>query len=240
MREQALAEGRSPRYDGRWRDRDPAEAPPGVAPVDPAEGAARWRHRGRGPRAGHRARRQRRAGRHDHPAQRRHADLQPLGGGGRPRHGHHPCHPRRRPPDQHVPPGADLPGDGLGPAALRAYPADPRRRRRQAVEAARRRVGAGVPRAGLSARGAVQLPAAPRLGAWRRRGDRPRRGDPAVRPRRRRPRAEPDGLRQAHQPERHLYPPGRRRAADPRGAGAAGASHRPGARRRGGASASAR
>ena len=32
MREQALAEGRSPRYDGRWRDRDPAEAPPGVAP----------------------------------------------------------------------------------------------------------------------------------------------------------------------------------------------------------------
>ncbi len=33
MREQAAAEGRSPRYDGRWRDRDPAEAPPGVAPA---------------------------------------------------------------------------------------------------------------------------------------------------------------------------------------------------------------
>lgn len=33
MREKALAEGRSPRYDGRWRDRDPAEAPPGVAPA---------------------------------------------------------------------------------------------------------------------------------------------------------------------------------------------------------------
>ena len=33
MREQAIAEGRSPRYDGRWRDRDPAEAPPGVAPA---------------------------------------------------------------------------------------------------------------------------------------------------------------------------------------------------------------
>jgi glutamyl-tRNA synthetase len=33
MREQAVAEGRSPRYDGRWRDRDPAEAPPGVAPA---------------------------------------------------------------------------------------------------------------------------------------------------------------------------------------------------------------
>jgi glutamyl-tRNA synthetase len=33
MRERAIAEGRPPRYDGRWRDRDPAEAPPGVAPV---------------------------------------------------------------------------------------------------------------------------------------------------------------------------------------------------------------
>jgi len=33
MREQAVAEGRSPRYDGRWRDRDPAEAPAGVRPA---------------------------------------------------------------------------------------------------------------------------------------------------------------------------------------------------------------
>ncbi len=33
MRAQALAEGRAPRYDGRWRDRDPAEAPPGVKPA---------------------------------------------------------------------------------------------------------------------------------------------------------------------------------------------------------------
>lgn len=33
MREKARAEGRPPRYDGRWRDRDPAEAPQGVAPV---------------------------------------------------------------------------------------------------------------------------------------------------------------------------------------------------------------
>jgi glutamyl-tRNA synthetase len=33
MREQALAEGRSPRYDGRWRDRGAAEAPTGVAPA---------------------------------------------------------------------------------------------------------------------------------------------------------------------------------------------------------------
>jgi glutamyl-tRNA synthetase len=33
MRETAMKEGRPPRYDGRWRDRDPAEAPPGVKPV---------------------------------------------------------------------------------------------------------------------------------------------------------------------------------------------------------------
>jgi glutamyl-tRNA synthetase len=33
MRERAIAEGRPPRYDGRWRDRDPASAPAGVAPV---------------------------------------------------------------------------------------------------------------------------------------------------------------------------------------------------------------
>ena len=33
MREEARAQKRTPRYDGRWRDRDPAEAPPGVAPV---------------------------------------------------------------------------------------------------------------------------------------------------------------------------------------------------------------
>ena len=33
MREKARAEGRPPRYDGRWRDRDPAEAPAGVKPA---------------------------------------------------------------------------------------------------------------------------------------------------------------------------------------------------------------
>ena len=32
MREKATAEKRSPRYDGRWRDRDPSEAPAGVQP----------------------------------------------------------------------------------------------------------------------------------------------------------------------------------------------------------------
>jgi len=43
MRAEARAEGRSRLYDDRWRDRDPQEAPPGVAPVvrikAPREGA---------------------------------------------------------------------------------------------------------------------------------------------------------------------------------------------------------
>ncbi len=33
MRATAMKEGRPPRYDGRWRDRDPSEAPAGVKPV---------------------------------------------------------------------------------------------------------------------------------------------------------------------------------------------------------------
>ena len=33
MRAAAQAEGRPMRYDGRWRDRDPATAPPGIKPV---------------------------------------------------------------------------------------------------------------------------------------------------------------------------------------------------------------
>ncbi len=33
MRERAKAEGRSPKYDGTWRDRDPSEAPSGIEPV---------------------------------------------------------------------------------------------------------------------------------------------------------------------------------------------------------------
>ncbi len=44
----ARAEGRPPRYDGRWRDRDPSEAPAGRQAGDPPAGAARGRDRGRG------------------------------------------------------------------------------------------------------------------------------------------------------------------------------------------------
>ncbi len=52
MREKARAEGRPPRYDGRWRDRDPKEAPEGVKPVirikAPTEGETLVRDRVQG------------------------------------------------------------------------------------------------------------------------------------------------------------------------------------------------
>jgi glutamyl-tRNA synthetase len=52
MREKARAEGRPPRYDGRWRDRDPSEAPVGVKPAirikAPAEGETIVRDRVQG------------------------------------------------------------------------------------------------------------------------------------------------------------------------------------------------
>jgi glutamyl-tRNA synthetase len=52
MRERARAEKRSVRYDGTWRDRDPAEAPAGVPPVirlkAPQQGATTIRDRVQG------------------------------------------------------------------------------------------------------------------------------------------------------------------------------------------------
>ncbi len=43
MREKARSEGRAKLYDGRWRDRDPSEAPPGVAPVK-VQGRVVWQN----------------------------------------------------------------------------------------------------------------------------------------------------------------------------------------------------
>lgn len=52
MREKARAEGRPPRYDGRWRDRDPSEAPQGAKPAirikAPSEGETIVRDRVQG------------------------------------------------------------------------------------------------------------------------------------------------------------------------------------------------
>ncbi len=103
MREAARKEGRSKLYDGRWRDRDPSEAPAGRQAGDPAEGAAHRRDGGRGPGAGPRHLAERRPRRPGAAALRRQPDLHAGRGGRRPRHGRHPHHPRRRPSHQRAP-----------------------------------------------------------------------------------------------------------------------------------------
>ena len=111
-------------------------------------------------------------------------DLQPRRRGRRPRHGHHARDPRRRPPHQCRPAGADLQGHGLGGAGVRARAADPRPRRRQAVQAPRRARRRGLPRHGLPAGRPAQLPGAARLEPRRRRDLLHRADDRVVRHRR--------------------------------------------------------
>ena len=168
MRERARKAGGTRLYDGRWRDRDPAEAPAGIDPVvrikmplegetviaDAVQGEVRVANE-----------------RLDDLVLLR-ADgtptLHALGRRRRPRHGRDPHHPRRRPPDERVSPAPDLRRVRLAGADLRPHSADPRARRRQAVEAPRRPRRRGLSQHGLPARGAHQLPAAARLGPRRR------------------------------------------------------------------------
>ncbi len=114
MRAKAKAEGRPPRYDGRWRDRDAAQAPAGVAPVirlkTPLDGRNRDRRRGAGPRRvpqqGHRRFRAAALGRR--------ADLYARRRRRRSRHGRDANHSRRRPPHQRRAAKAYLRGARLG------------------------------------------------------------------------------------------------------------------------------
>ncbi len=69
-----LAEGGAPRYDLLARPR-PARSPPGIAPAIRLKAPRARRDGDRGPGARHGAGRQCRVGRHDHPAQRRHAHV---------------------------------------------------------------------------------------------------------------------------------------------------------------------
>ena len=110
----AARRGPPVRYDGRWRDRDPAEAPPGVTPVIRLKAPQSGETVVARPGAGRGHGRQRAARRHGPAARRRHADLYALGRRRRSRHGHHPCHPRRRPSDQRLPPDPALRRHGLG------------------------------------------------------------------------------------------------------------------------------
>ena len=127
MREKARAEGRPPRYDGRWRDRDAADAPAGVKPAirikAPADGETIVRDRVQGD--------------VKFPNKdlddfiilqiRRRADLHACRRRRRSRHGRHPHHPRRRPPDQRRAPADHLRRHGLGHPRHGAHTAHPRR-----------------------------------------------------------------------------------------------------------------
>ena len=158
MREKARTEGRSKLYDGRWRDRDPAEAPAGVKPVirlkaaltgetaieDEVQGRVVW---------------QERASRRSRPAALgRHAHLYAVGRGRRPRYGRYPHHPRRRPPHQCRPADSNLQCAGLVGLGDGAHPADPWARRLEALQAPRRARGRRLPCLGLPPGGAAQLP----------------------------------------------------------------------------------
>ena len=171
MREKARAEGRPPRYDGRWRDRDPSEAPAGVKPVI----------RIKAPREGETIVRDRVQGDVRFPNK----DLDDfiiLRSDGTPTYMHAVVVDDHDMGVTHIIRGDDhltnaarqtiiYDAHGLGRAGDGAYPADPRRGRRQAVEAPRRARRRGLSRHGLPAGGAAQLSRAARLEPRRRRGD---------------------------------------------------------------------
>ena len=206
MREAARREGRSKLYDGRWRDRDPSEAPPGVKPVirlkapltgetvieDQVQGRVVWQNSDLD-------------------------DLVLLRSDGTPTymlavvvddHDMGITHIIRG--DDHLTNGARqkhiYEALGWSVPVHGAYSADPRARRLEAVQAPRRARRRGLPRHGLSAGGDAQLSGPPRLGAWRP-GDLLDRGDDCrLRPAADRPLAGALRFRQAGKPQRPLYP----------------------------------
>ena len=132
----AEAERRPFRLNSPWRDADPATAPADQPFVVRIKADARGRDGDRRSRPGPRHRRQCRARRHGAAALGRHADLHARGRRRRSRHGRDPRHPRRRSPQQRLPPAQHHPRDGLARAGLCAHPADPRRRRRASCRSA--------------------------------------------------------------------------------------------------------
>ena len=105
---------------------------------------------------------------------RRHTDLHARGRGGRPRHGHHPRHPRRRPPHECGAADADLPGSRLGRAEHVAIPLihgpDGAKLSKRHERSSR-----GLPVDGIPARGPAQLPRAWAGATGTRRSSRPTR-----------------------------------------------------------------
>ena len=206
MREKARAEKRSVRYDGTWRDRDPAEAPPGIAPVirlrAPQDGATTIRDLVQGEVTVSNAELD---------------DLILLRADGTPTYNLSVVVDDHDMGITHVIRGDDHLNNAFRQTQIyraldwqvpriRACAADPRRRRREDVEAARRDRRRAVPRPRLSAGGAAQLSAAARLEPRRRRDHRHRRRDTLVRHRGCRARRGAVRSGQARQRQRALYP----------------------------------
>src|SRR5205823_5345311 len=114
-------------------------APRPRRPRAPVPHRARGRDGHRRPREGPGRVPERRARRLHHRALGRHAGLQLLCGGRRPRHADHARDPRRRPPRQHAAPGAPLPRLRRRAARVRPRAPDPGARQVSALE------GAGLP-----------------------------------------------------------------------------------------------
>ena len=134
---------------------------------DPARDGRLRRHR-----AGPRRDRGRRAGRRPGDRALRRDSPVPLHGGRRRcRDGDHPRHPRRGSPVQHPQAHPAVPRTGRGRARLRAPAADPEPRPHQDEQAQVADGDRRLPRPGLRARGAGQLPRAAGVGQRHRGGD---------------------------------------------------------------------
>ena len=114
MREKARLEGKPMRYDGRWRDRDPAEAPRRRQARDPSAREPRGRDHHRRQGAGQGRLRQQGSRRSRAAAFGRQSDLHARGRRRRSRHGGDAHHSRRRSPDQRRATDPDLSGARLG------------------------------------------------------------------------------------------------------------------------------
>ena len=145
-----LADGAAYEDDGAVRLRVPDEGETVVSDV--IRGDVTFPH------CGHRRLR-------DRPLGRQRA-LQPGRGRGRPGHGHRPRGPRRGPPVQHPAPGDDPEGARRRAAGVRPPAAAARPGRQEAVQAPRRRVGAGAARRRATCRRRCATTSPCWAGAW--------------------------------------------------------------------------
>ena len=204
MRERATAEGRPPRYDGTWRDRDPADTPENVQPAI----------RLRVPRDGETIVQDLVQGR-VRVANAELDDMIILRSDGSPTYLHAVVVDDHDMAITHVIRGDDhltntfrqvqiYNAMGWDLPHFAHIPADPWRRRGETVQAAWGGERAGIRYARFSAGSAVQLFAAPWMGPRRCRNPFARRGDSPVRSGRRGPCSKPNGLCETNAFERRV------------------------------------